>query len=438
MNIILLSGGSGQRLWPLSNNIRSKQFIKIFRNKDGKCESMLQRVCRQICEVDSEANIIITTSKSQVSEIYNQVGEKVTVCVEPERRNTFPAIALAISYLTDILGVDEDEPVIVCPVDPYVNNDYFTSVRELEGHIRVRKSGIILMGVEPVHPSEKYGYILPADTERISSVAEFKEKPNEMTAREYIEKGALWNCGVFGFKLRYLLDKIHTMIDFDGYESLIRQYSEIPKVSFDYAVLEREKEIRVLRFSGEWKDIGTWNTFVEAMSESVIGQAVFDDTCEGLHVVNELNIPVICMGLKDMVVVAGNDGILVTDKEKSIRIKPYVEKINSSVRYAEKSWGTFVILDVQERAMTVKISVKAGKKMSYHSHNHRSEIWTVLSGAGESVVDGVHRTIGPGDVVLMPVGCRHTVRAITELNIIEVQEGEEITVHDKIRYAQVF
>ncbi|MCM1307083.1 MAG: sugar phosphate nucleotidyltransferase [Butyrivibrio sp.] len=437
MNIILLSGGSGQRLWPLSNNIRSKQFIKLFRNGDGNCESMLQRVCRQIYEVDSEANIVIATGKSQVSEIYNQLGGGVAVCVEPERRNTFPAITLAVSYLADIVGINKDEPVIVCPVDPYVDNDYFMSILRLEQIVRHNGEGIVLMGAEPVHPSEKYGYIIPADNAELSLVIEFKEKPDIKTAEEYIERGALWNCGVLGFRLDYLLEKVRAMIGFDGYDSLVRQYAKLPNVSFDYAILEHEKGIRVLRFGGAWKDIGTWNTFVEAMSESIIGQAVLDDTCRDIHVVNELNIPILCMGLKDTVVVAGNDGILVADKEQSSRIKPYVEQLDSRARYAEKSWGTFVILDVQERAMTVKISIKAGKRLNYHSHNYRNEVWTVLSGDGESVVDGVHRMISAGDVVLLPKGCKHTVRAITELNIIEVQEGEEITVHDKVGYEQV-
>ncbi|MBD5156801.1 MAG: cupin domain-containing protein [Butyrivibrio sp.] len=437
MNIILLSGGSGQRLWPLSNNIRSKQFIKLFRNNDGNCESMMQRVCRQIYEVDPKANIVIATSKSQVSEIYNQVGDSIAVCVEPVRRNTFPAITLAVSYLEDIAGIDKDEPVIVCPVDPYVDNDYFEAMLRLEQIVRHDGDGIVLMGAEPVHPSDKYGYIIPSDNSELSFVREFKEKPDMKTAAEYISKGALWNCGVLGFKLRYLLEKSHTMIDFDGYDSLVRQYTDMPSISFDYAVLEREKGIRVLRFGGAWKDIGTWNTFVDSMSEQIIGQAVFDDTCKDIHIVNELNIPVICMGLNDMIVVVGNDGILVTDKEQSSKIKPYVERLDSRARYAEKSWGTFVILDVQERAMTVKVSIRAGKKMNYHSHNYRNEIWAVLSGDGESVVDGVHRTISAGDVVLLPAGCKHTVRAITELNIIEVQEGEEITVHDKLRYEQI-
>ena len=125
MNIILLSGGSGQRLWPLSNDVRSKQFIRLFRTGEGELESMVQRVYRQIRTVDPEAEVTIATSRSQVSAIHNQLGRNVGICVEPCRRDTFPAVALAVAYLRDVRGVGEDEPVVVCPVDPYVEADYF-------------------------------------------------------------------------------------------------------------------------------------------------------------------------------------------------------------------------------------------------------------------------------------------------------------------------
>ena len=131
MNIVLLSGGSGKRLWPLSNDIRSKQFIKIFKGADGNYESMVQRVYRQILNVDKDATVTIATSKSQVSAIHNQLGENVGVSVEPCRRDTFPAIALAVAYLHDVKGIGENESVVVCPVDPYVDEDYLLQSKNL-------------------------------------------------------------------------------------------------------------------------------------------------------------------------------------------------------------------------------------------------------------------------------------------------------------------
>ena len=149
MNIVLLSGGSGKRLWPLSNDIRSKQFIKLFKKEDGSYESMVQRVYGQIRSVDKDAQIIIATSKSQVSAIHNQLGSDVGVCVEPCRRDTFPAIALATAYLRDVKGVSEEEAVVVCPVDPYVNEDYFQALKDLGRLAEKGNANLVLMGIEP-------------------------------------------------------------------------------------------------------------------------------------------------------------------------------------------------------------------------------------------------------------------------------------------------
>ncbi len=149
MNIVLLSGGSGQRLWPLSNDIRSKQFIKIFHTKQGELESMVQRVYRQIRTVDPEAIVTIATSKSQVSTIHHQLGEQIGISIEPCRRDTFPAIALAAAYLKDVQGVSENEPIVVCPVDPYVETDYFEALKDLGARAAASEANLVLMGIEP-------------------------------------------------------------------------------------------------------------------------------------------------------------------------------------------------------------------------------------------------------------------------------------------------
>ena len=233
MNIILLSGGSGKRLWPLSNDVRSKQFIKLFKNND-EYESMVQRVYRQITTVDADAKITIATSKSQASSIKNQLGEKASICVEPCRRDTFPAIALAAAYLHDELGVDENEAVVVCPVDPYVDNTYYEAVKTLQELAEQGGANLTLMGIEPTYPSEKYGYIIPESGENVSKVKEFKEKPDVENAKKYLAQSALWNAGIFAFKLGYLLDKAHSMIDFEDYRDLFNKYDTLTKISFDY------------------------------------------------------------------------------------------------------------------------------------------------------------------------------------------------------------
>ena len=434
MNIVLLSGGSGKRLWPLSNDVRSKQFIKIFRTEDGNYESMVQRVCRQIRKADPSASVTIATSKTQVSSIHNQRGEGVDISVEPCRRDTFPAIALAASYLADVKGIDLREVVVVCPVDPYVEDDYFEALKKLEKLAAEGNSNLVLMGIEPTYPSEKYGYIIPESGEKIASVSTFKEKPDARTAAEYIQKGALWNGGVFAFQLQFVLDKAHELMDFTDYHDLFARYDTLRSISFDYAVVEKEEKIQVMRFSGQWKDLGTWNTLTEAMEENSVGDAIMNETCENVHVINELNVPVLAMGLHDVVISASPEGILVSDKEQSSYIKPFVDRLDQQVMFAEKSWGSFRVMDVEEESLTIKVTLKAGHRMNYHSHRNRDEVWVVTSGAGRTIVDGMEQEVKAGDVITMQAGCRHTIIAESELKLVEVQLGREISVHDKQKY----
>lgn len=433
MNIILLSGGSGKRLWPLSNDVRSKQFIKIFKNENLEYESMIQKMYNQICRIDKNSKVTIATSKTQVSAIHNQLNEDVGISIEPCRKDTFPAIALATSYLYDVEKIDENEAVVVCPVDPYVNDDYFLTIEKLGNIAKNSDANLVLMGIKPTYPSEKYGYILPEDDCEISNVSTFKEKPNKELAEKYIKQNALWNGGVFAYRLKYVLDIAHQLIDFKDYYDLYNRYSELEKISFDYAVVERENKIKVMKFDGEWKDLGTWNTLTESMDENTIGNAILSNTCNNVHVINELDIPILCMGLKDVVVSASPDGILVSDKEESSYIKPYVDNISDQIMYAEKSWGSFRVLDIQEESMTIKVTLNAGHQMNYHMHEKRDEVWTVISGKGLAIIDDEKIPMLPGDVIKMPAGCKHTIIALTELKVIEVQSGKDISIEDKIK-----
>lgn len=432
MNIVLLSGGSGQRLWPLSNSVRSKQFIKLFKNEQTQeYESMVQRVYHQIRTADQDARIMVATSKSQVSAIRNQLGEQVSVCVEPCRRDTFPAIVLAVAKLYYEKGVGVNEAVVICPVDPYVDNSYYEAVGRLGELALQGNANITLMGIEPSYPSEKYGYIIPEKKEKVSKVRAYKEKPTVNIAEEYISQGALWNAGVFALQAGYLLETAHQMIDFTDYEDLLGKYAELPKISFDYAVVEKESSIQVMRYAGEWKDVGTWNMMAEVMDASTKGNVTLDDTCENTNVVNELDIPILCMGCKNMVIAASSDGIFVSDKEQSSYMKPYVEQMDAKAMYAEKSWGTYTVIDAHDTGMTIKVLLNAGHQMKYHSHMRRDEVWTIVSGTGTVMIDDQTTKVHAGDVVKLPRGCRHTIIAETALNVIEVQIGEDIDVKDK-------
>lgn len=431
MNIVLLSGGSGQRMWPLSNSIRSKQFIKLFKNEEGEYESMVQRVYQQIKSVDESTEIMVATSKSQVSAIRNQLGNQVSICIEPCRRDTFPAIALAAAKLHYEKRVGREEAVVVCPVDPYVDNSYYEAVKRLAELVTKGDANLTLMGIEPVYPSEKYGYIIPEQNAQVSMVKSFKEKPTVEVAQHYLDQGALWNAGVFAFKLGYLIDKAHELIDFIDYRDLLEKYETATKISFDYAVVEKEDKIQVMRYAGDWRDVGTWNMMAEVMSDKTKGNVILDDTCEETNVVNELDIPILCMGCKDMVIAASSDGILIADKEQSSYMKPYVEAMDQEAMYAEKSWGIYNVIDVQEDFMTIKVLLNAGHEMKYHSHSCRDEVWTIVAGTGVVVLNGKKRDVGVGDVIRIPSGCKHTIKAETDVRLIEVQMGQDIDVKDK-------
>jgi mannose-1-phosphate guanylyltransferase len=434
MHIVLLSGGSGKRLWPLSNEVRSKQFIKLFKREDGSLESMLQRVHRQIRSVDANATITIATSKTQVSAIHNQIGRDVGISVEPCRRDTFPAIALAAAYMSDVQQVAREEAVVVCPVDPFVDDAYFFMLDRVGQQAKQGSANLVLLGIKPTYPSEKYGYIIPETGDLVSKVSMFKEKPDVETAKRYLSEGALWNAGVFAFRLGYLLDKAHELIDFSDYHDLYAKYETLSRISFDYAVVEKESAIEVMRYEGTWKDLGTWNTLTEAMSEPVVGEGMMDESCEDVFIVNELDIPILAMGLKDLIISASAEGILVSEREKSSSIKHYVEQLDKPIMFAEKSWGSYRILDVGEESLTIKVVLNAGQKMHYHSHQYRDEVWTLISGNGQVVVNGTRRAVKSGDVVYLKAGSAHTILAETEIRLIEVQNGKNISVKDKIKY----
>ena len=238
---------------------------------------------------------------------------------------------------------------------------------------------------------------------------------------------------MFAFKLGYLLSKAHELIDFVDYADLFKKYDTLTKISFDYAVVEKESNIQVLRYAGQWKDVGTWNMMAEVMADKTKGDVILDDTCKDTNVVNELNIPILCMGCEDMVVAASEDGILVSTKERSGYMKPYVEKIDNPSMYAEKSWGTFTVIDNQENSKTIKIEMKPNTEMSYHSHSSRTEIWNIISGNGVVCINGELKNVRAGDVIQIPINTRHSIKANEKMDIIEIQLGEFIKSNDKLK-----
>lgn len=445
MKLVLLSGGSGKRLWPLSNDARSKQFLKVLKNDNGIEQSMVQRVWGQLAKNQLDHDSVIATSKSQVDMIYSQLGSNVPVIMEPERRDTFPAIALAVAYLYSVEGCSPDEVIAVLPVDPYVEDHFFSKVKDLEKVLIESGADIALIGVKPTYPSEKYGYIVPKRLTKDESdsgycnIETFKEKPKLKLAMDLINRNALWNCGVFAFQLKYVLGILQEMRLPIQFEQLLKQYHLLPKNSFDYEVVEKAAHIIAVPYEGYWKDLGTWNTLTEEIAQQVNGKGYISKEVNNSHIINELDIPITLIGLKNVVVAASPDGILVTDKDSSPRVKEIVKELEGRPMYEERRWGWYKVLEHTKfpegnEVLTKRICIEKGKNLSYQIHYKRSEIWSVVKGEGVLILNDQLRPIRAGDVVNIPLGMKHSVRATSTMEIIEVQTGSELIEEDTFRY----
>lgn len=442
MQLILLSGGSGKRLWPLSNESYSKQFLRILPAPDGTRESMVQRVVRQIRETGLNANITIATGESQRDPIRSQLGDDVHIVTEPERRDTFPAIALACLYLEKELQCGRDEVIVVMPSDPYTDNGYFHTIERMAEAVGQDKGDLVLMGIRPLSPSTKFGYIVPDDSDNASvkSVLRFTEKPDEEKARELIDGGALWNGGVFAFRLGYMLDIIQGYILADSFSEARSRYAELPKISFDYEVAEKARSVSVVPYEGLWKDLGTWNALSEVLEGNIVGEGFLDEASRNTHIVNQLDIPCICVGAEDLVVAASPDGILVADKDSCERLKPYVEQMNGRPMYEERRWGTYKVVDRftssdGSQALTKHLFIKSGKSISYQKHSHRNEVWTFVDGNGLLLIEDKISQVQAGDVVCIKKGQKHSLKALTDLHLIEVQIGDSLIEEDIVRHS---
>lgn len=439
IHLVLLSGGSGTRLWPLSNSTRSKQFLKVLRDVDGNHVSMVQRVFGQIDAVDADVDITIATCSSQEDSIRRQVNGDYALVLEPERRDTAPAIMLACANLALEQGAGESDTVIVMSIDSYADQAYYDSVIRLDDAVQADFAELVLMGVEPTYPSGKYGYIVPAAGEGWPRhVERFTEKPDEDTAKALIAQGALWNCGVFAFKLGWLTGLTARYLSCDTFDEFRSRYAELPKNSFDYEVVEKASSIGAVSYAGEWKDLGTWNTLTDEMAEETSGRVVVDaKTCENVHVINETGFPMVVAGLSNAVVVATPDGILASGKEASANIKAEVNAVaESRPMYEQRSWGEYRVIDSSvypdgSKALTKEVVVREGCQLELQRHDHRSEVWTVVSGNGEVVLDGLVQQVRPGSVVEIPAGMLHAARAIGgDMRVIEVQQGEILVEED--------
>ncbi len=318
MYVILLSGGMGKRLWPLSEKTHPKQFLQILPTENGT-RSMVQRVYEQLRQAGLEHSSILCAGRDQRDLIEAQLGE-VPVVWEPEMRDTFPAIALSCAYLLSEHGAAEDDAVVVIPIDAYADEDYFEMLKRLPELLEKTKSQVVLMGKKPTGPNPQYGYIVPDyEQDGVIQVKGFHEKPDPEKAQELLQKGALWNIGVFCFHLGLMREWLKSYGLPTEYDTLYSHFSQLPKISFDYQVLEGSTRISALQFEGKWRDLGTWCELSDVLPYSAENTVVKD--CENVFVFNTQKIPIVLIGIKDAIVVATDKGILVTDCQHAPSLK---------------------------------------------------------------------------------------------------------------------
>lgn len=436
MYYVLLSGGSGKRLWPLSNEARPKQYLKLVNRETNSMErcSMLQRVWDQLEEAGMAQTTVITAGREQVELIKSQVRE-AEIAVEPEARDTFAAVLLSCAWLYSKGGASEEDYAAIMPVDPYTEGSYFETVKSLEDVMRRSGAEVGLMGAVPGYPSIKYGYILPGEREDgWIKVKGFAEKPDEDQARELMGQGALWNCGVFCVRIGDMLKRAEGCGAPKDYEGLCASYDRFPRISFDYEVLEKAENLAAVEFHGYWKDLGTWDALADQMSTDTVGNVVLDESCENTQVVNELKAPVAVLGVNDLVVVAAQDGILVTEKSQSARVKEVAASFDSRPMFEERRWGTLETLDSSRyqglSTLTRKIHIYDGMTSSYHFHKNRDEIWTILSGSGELILEGTKIPLSQGKAVCIRKNQRHAVKAFRDFEYIEIHVGASVGNED--------
>lgn len=417
---------------------------------------MIQRVYGQIRKAGIDADIIVAAGSAQSDAIRSQLGDNVELVLEPERRDTFPAIALSCACLSLEKKVDPSEAILVLPVDPYADMEYFHVIKRMEQAVIKDMADLVLMGIVPDNASCAYGYIMPRmpedeeDIEKrrlrkelnVHMVEAFYEKPDEETARRLIGKGAVWNGGVFGFKLRYVMDIVTASMREAGrecltFEDVRSSYSALKKTSFDYEVAEKAESIAMIPYKGCWKDLGTWNMLCEELKDKFQGRVTLGEDTKNTTVINELPLPIIALGLENIVVAASPDGILVSDKAKSLKLKSYVDNTYDRPMCEECTWGGYRVSDCSEygdsaKALTKHLYIKAGRHTRYQAHKKRDEICTIVNGSGFMAIDGIVRKVSRGDVAVVKKGTKHAIRAheCGDLHYIEVQIGDELTEED--------
>ena len=457
---LILAGGSGSRLWPLSRELYPKQLLNI-----QNSESLLQSTFERLMGIIPASNIISMTGVKHFSNVIYQLSkitEKPVVLSEPISKNTAPAIALAAKYVTE--KTNEDPVILVVPSDHLIKDVRAFSNTVREGEKIANQGYIVTFGIQPSYPETGYGYIDVTDKtiENGYVVDKFVEKPNLELAEKYIADGHYyWNSGIFMFKASTLLNElkrcssdIYSLLgNFDfakSNEIPYIEYDKMPSISIDYAVMEKSDKIALIKLESDWNDLGSWKSIYDVSTKDSNGNVkighVLDEGSKNSLIYSSSKL-VASIGLEDTVIVETEDAILACKSDRTQDVKKIfdtLKKQNDNTHLVHKTvyrpWGYYTVLAEGKGFLTKMIQVNPGQKLSVQSHNHRSEHWVVLEGMAKVILEGKEHILSPGHSIDIDVKEIHSLQNPYDdvLKIIEVQKGDLLIEEDIVRYEDMY
>lgn len=456
---IILAGGSGSRLWPLSRELCPKQLLKL----DGE-NSLLQSTFKRLCRFIDPENIISITNIKHANDVKFQLSKvcgNSVVLSEPIAKNTAPAIAASIEYFKQMK--DENEVVIIVPSDHLIK-DLEKFENTVKTGLKAAEEGkIVTFGIQPTYPETGYGYIkTKSENDGIFDVDCFVEKPDLKTAQKYLLEGNyFWNSGIFMAKVSTLLKEFayyqkeifENLSKLNYKESITIKYGvfeDMPSISFDYAIMEKSNKIVLCKLQSDWSDLGSWQSLYDVTEKDsngnvLEGNAIVEDV-KNSFIYTDKKI-VAAIGLENVILVNTEDAVLACKADYSQQVKNVFEKLKKDDDKAHlihktvfRPWGWYTCLADGEGYLTKVICVSPKQKLSIQSHNHRSEHWVVLEGHAKVVLNDKDYLLEAGQSIDIPVQAKHSLQNPyeEELKIIEVQKGDYISEDDIIRYEDIY
>ena len=450
---VILAGGSGSRLWPLSRELYPKQLLNLCAEK-----SLLQSTFEMLNKFIPASEIISVTNSKHQANVKMQLGdlcESPVILAEPLSKNTAPAIAICVKYILETS--DNDETILVVPSDLLIKENEKFKQTVISAQKYVDEGKIVTFGIKPTYPETGFGYIHSVD----NKVTKFTEKPDNETVLTYLkDEHYYWNSGIFMFKVSTIMKELETHcpdimnilknIKCSDNKISFTEFDKMPNISIDYALMEKSDNIAMVELQSDWKDLGSWKSIYEVSpkdeNNNVFVGHVLDKDSKNSFVYSSSKL-VATIGLEDTIVIETEDAILACKKDKTQEVKQIYETLKQQHDGTQKvhktvyrPWGFYTVIAEGKGFQTKIIHVNVGQKLSVQSHNHRSEHWVVLSGMAKVVLEGKDHILSPGHSVDIPIKAIHSLQNPFEedLEIIEVQKGDILSEDDIIRYEDMY